>query len=246
MQQVKSTFLFSVLVLMTSGCQDQVVLPELMPEVARGEPDPYYRGTEHIRMADAVVVALIKKVVAQGKPYPSKFSREIYLQATELVIEPEYVIKGKLPGATLSVRANLLSYVSTRALGYRPFKPEPGQRWTLFLRRENDWRMLFDLFQMGIRVYSGTPDPAIVSRFGDVAAQTAAILVTPGPKFVPSIYCDGLSGSTAYARLLVGPEETLRILESIPAVSDGCVQRVLFEEIESIRQHIYERRRRPE
>ena len=244
MRQIAGTVSLSFALVLTAACeQSQGPLPELTPEVIRGGPDPRYRGREHIGMADAVVVAVIEAVEERGKPFPSQFSEAIYLQQTEIVIAPEYVIKGEVPGPTVSVRANLLSHESRRALGYRAFQPQPGQRWTLFLRRDRDWRMLFDLFEMGIRVYSGKPDPVAISRFGDATAQTAAVLVTPGPTVEPRVYCDGLSASAAYAGLLVEPEELLRMFASAGASSGGCVERAVSEEVQAIRDGIRQRSR---
>jgi hypothetical protein len=245
MRKIIRIHALAVGILLTSGWQDQDLLPETMPRVILGEPDPYYNGTEHIRTADGVIVAVVKAVVERGRPFPAKFSQGIYLQRTELVLTPEYAVKGTISGPVLTVRANLLSYESTRALGYRPFKPQAGERWILFLRRDRGWRMLFDLFRMGIRVYSGKPDIAAASRFVDVRTQTAAILVKPGHKVDLRSYCEGFSASAAYARHLVGPAELLRILETVEAQRGTCVSRVISEEIQSIRDLIQQRDKRP-
>lgn len=236
MRKIVRVVLLSLAVLLTSDCRAEVHLRELTPEIVAGAADPHYSGREHMRAADAVVVAVVRNVIEHGRPFRSQFSRAIYLQETELVITPEYAIKGELAGSTVSVRANLLSYESSRALGYRAFKPEAGQRWILFLRREREWRMLFDLFEVGIRVLSGKPEASILSRVGDSNHQAAALLVTPGHEVEPRVYCEGLPKSAAYARLLVAPEELLRILESVRAPGDGCVERAVLQEIESIRQ----------
>lgn len=242
--QVAGTVSWSVAALFAAACQSRGSLPELMTDIVLGEPDPHYRGKEHIRMADAVVVAVVKEVVERGRPFVSEFSPAIYLQQTEVVIEPEYVIKGEVSGATVSVRANLLSYESQRALGYRAFKPQPGQRWVLFLRRERDWRMLFDLLEVGVRVSSGKPDPRVISQFGNAVAQTAAVLVTPGPTVKPESYCDGLPASAAYAGLLVEPEDLLRMLAIDEAPRGGCVRLAIAETVQSIRDGIEQRSRR--
>ncbi len=88
--------------------------------------------------------------------------------------------------------------------------------------------MLFDLFAMGIPVFSGEPDPSAISRFGDATAQAAAILVTPGEKVDPQAYCEGLSASAAYAGLLVGPEELLGMLAAAEVPNGGCMKGALF------------------
>jgi hypothetical protein len=92
-----------------TGCVGTGGLREIMPAVVAGEPDPHYRGGEHLRLADAVVVAVVRNTVAHGRSFPSQFSSAIFLQEKEIVIEPEYVLKGEIAGTTLSVRANLLS-----------------------------------------------------------------------------------------------------------------------------------------
>jgi len=231
---INVVLLLAVVVVM-AGCS---TLPEVLPSVTVGGMDPRYRGREHIEAAEAVVVGEVRDVIAHGRPFVSKYSSAILLQRTEIVIAPEYVIKGAFPGEITSVQANLLSYESTRSLGYRPFKPEAGQRWILFLRRAGDWRMLFDLFEAGVRVYSGKPDSSLLNRSGDATMQAAAILVTPGSQFSPKQYCEGLSASVAYAGLLVGRLRVAAMLESVRGSADDCAKRVIEEEVGSSRKSL--------
>jgi hypothetical protein len=155
---------------------------DLRPEHFRKFPPPAARFTQ----SDIVIIGTITAVEPLGPPQQSKAKSPT---AVRFLVEPiripvsiENAFKGSPPSSNIDVYGYIYSSQNTRQFGHPlPFDALPGQRRLLFLRSEGGRiRLLHDVFDYSLRVFSGkhdTVDPALASTPG---AAISWVLLTRG------------------------------------------------------------------
>jgi hypothetical protein len=177
--------------------------------------------------APTIVLGRVIKVSEIGPPQRSNGDPQIKTQLTQIMIDVEAVIKGKVESSPIEFSYFVFSPASDVDLGVPRYLPAIGQRRLYFLESSNGtYRSVGDVTDFTLRVSSGTHNKDFCSGKSS-GCCIAEILLLPQRDADIDVFVLDLIRSAYASRVLCSPRSAQKLLQQLTEnpdqrISDGA------------------------
>lgn len=208
----------TILLFACGGCRHAPPFAEdLRTEYFHDFPAPAARFAQ----SDLVVVGTIKTVdtlgPAQWSTAKSPIQHRFLIEPIRIRVLVENSFKRHLHSPIMDLYSYIYSQQNDRQLGHPlPFTPAAGQRRLLFIRSDgNRFRLLHDVFDYSLRVFSGRHD-VVDPRFASTGgASISWMLLSRSSDSAPDGFAVRLGEYTWYAHELAGTPLMMELLRRL-------------------------------
>src|ERR1039458_2508693 len=207
--------------LLLIGCTRSPDLPDVFHRADYANPPG--RNLDYASRAPVVVLGTVTQAVAVGKPKAAREDPRLLIQLTQISLQPEIVLRGKLTASGLKFYYYTFSAQNKQDLGTHHYLPILGERRVFFLEEvQGVYRSVGDVTDYTLAVRSGFHDRSFCEAEPS-GCCLAKLLLQLGHGYDPKSFAQGLHYAVYASKLLCSPAATLRLLDNLSSVSDETI-----------------------